>query len=38
VNFGKVHLEGKMRGYEFVLQEGGVHDDPYFGRHLGRVR
>ena len=41
VGFGRVHLEGKTRGYEFVLQEGGVHDDSYFdfswGR-LGRVR
>jgi acetyl esterase/lipase len=35
VSFGKVHLEGKMRGYEFVLQEGGVHDDPYFDFFLG---
>jgi acetyl esterase/lipase len=35
VSFGKVHLEGKTRGYEFVLQEGGVHDDPYFDFFLG---
>lgn len=24
-----------MRGYEFVLQEGGVHDDPYFDFFFG---
>ncbi|KIK04525.1 hypothetical protein K443DRAFT_4504 [Laccaria amethystina LaAM-08-1] len=35
VSFGKVHLEGKTRGYEFVLQEGGIHDDPYFDFFLG---
>lgn len=36
VSFGKIHLEGKKtRGYEFVLQEGGVHDDPYFDFFFG---
>jgi len=36
VSFGRVQLEGKKtRGYEFVLQEGGVHDDPYFNFFLG---
>jgi len=36
VSFGRVHLEGKKtRRYEFVLQEGGVHDDPYFDFFLG---
>ncbi|EDR03977.1 uncharacterized protein LACBIDRAFT_330882 [Laccaria bicolor S238N-H82] len=31
-----IHLEGKKtRGYEFVLQEGGVHDDPYFDFFFG---
>ena len=36
VSFGRVHLQGKKtRGYEFVLQEGGVHDDPYFDFFMG---
>ena len=26
-----------MRGYEFVLQEGGVHDDSYFDFFLGTL-
>ena len=37
VSFGRVQLEGKTRGYEFVLQEGGVHDDPYFNFFLGML-
>ena len=35
MGFGRVHLDGKSRGYEFVLQEGGVHDDPYFDFFMG---
>ena len=35
VRFGRAPLEGKTRGYEFVLQEGGVHDGPYFDFFMG---
>ena len=35
MGFGRVYLERKTRGYEFVLQEGGVHGDPYFDFFMG---
>ena len=36
VSFGRVCLEGKKTGgYEFVLQDGGVHDDQYFDFFMG---
>ena len=38
MSFVRVCLEGKKTGgYEFVLQEGGVHDDPYFDLFLGTL-
>ena len=37
VSFGRVHLKGKMRGYELVLQERGVHDDPYIDFFMGML-